>query len=121
MAINSRQNITQVPTNGAWSRAYDYDADGIPMDLTGITFGFVVRPNVRDATAPPLIRVRSDQSSAQGSITVSGNTVTVQLAAAATALLTGYSYAYALYWDPDLADQEPDVWGTLFPALVAAP
>lgn len=98
--------ITQAAyaTSGsAWTWTYPLtDSSGNPLNLTGLTFEFVVRPTVTNTVEPGLISVSSTASNSQGSITITplAGLVTVTLTPAATSLLQDGVYPYGLWSSP---------------------
>lgn len=108
---------------GQWTETYTLtNDDGTLMNITGKTFELVVRPSPTDKAEPAMVAVSSTSANAQGYITVTANTSTVQvvLSPTATALLGKSAYPYALWMDPGLPDATPVVAGTFFTSLVAA-
>lgn len=108
-----------------WRRAFTFtdDATGAFIDLTGLTWEFVVRPSATDTTSPALVSVTTTPG-AQGSITVdlATSTLTVTLTPAATAVLKKGSYALALWSQPaDTSARTTWVAGFLTAYLVAQP
>lgn len=77
------------------------NADGTAIDLTGMAWEFVIRPNVTDTTVPALVSVTTT-ATAQGQIDVTPltGTVTVTLNPAATTLLDVGSRPHALWSNP---------------------
>jgi hypothetical protein len=96
------------------------NADGSPIDLTGMAWEFVVRPNVTDATVPALVSVTTT-GTAQGQIDVTplAGTVTVTLTPAATTLLGNGSRPHALWSNPDTDTQTVWAEGRFNTQLVA--
>lgn len=95
---------TDAAAGSLWRRQFTFyvNGDGGPLiDLTGLTWEFVVRPNTTDTTSPALISVTTTPS-AQGSITVDlpTSTLTVTLTPAATAPLKKTGYFLALWSAP---------------------
>lgn len=88
-------------TGTLWRRSFRFSADGVLIDLTGLTWQFVIRTSVIDKTSPALISV-TQTPNAQGSITVDLPTsvVTVTLTGVATALLTKGDRPLALWSNP---------------------
>ncbi|MET9222329.1 hypothetical protein ABZX65_26685 [Streptomyces sp. NPDC003300] len=80
------------------------DAAGV-VDLTGLGWEFVIRPNTTDITVPALVSVTTTPS-AQGQIDVTPlqGIVTVTLTPAATALLGQGSRPHALWSNPGQDD-----------------
>lgn len=117
----------QVQANAAagsqWVQTYTLqNDDGSLMNITSKTFEFVVRPSTSDKTQPAMIAVNSTAANAQGYITVTTATATLQvvLSPTATALLGQAAYPYSLWMDPGLPDATDLVVGTFFCQLVAA-
>jgi len=122
-ALPNQLNTTSA-AGSQWVTTYTLqNDDGTLMNITGKTFEFVVRPSTTDVTEPALVAVNSTTAGAQGYITVSPSTSTVQvvLSPTATALLGQSSYPYSLWMDPGLTDATDLVVGTCFSTLVAAP
>lgn len=103
-----------------WDWGYSLTDQSGPVDLTNSTFEFVIRPYIGDLASPAMVSVTL-ASTGQGQITVSGNTVTVVLNEAATALLGQGARPYALWQNPGLPSETVWVEGTIFSRLVAAP
>lgn len=104
-----------------WQQTFTLtDAASAAINLTGLTWEFVIRPNVIDATVPPLVSVTTT-SSAQGQITVVPltGTVTVALNPAATTLLGQNSRPHALWSNPGTATATCWAEGRFNTALVA--
>lgn len=123
MPVLPNQVQANAAAGGQWTETYTLqNNDGTLMNLTGKSFEFVVRPSVTDTTEPAKVAVNSTAANAQGYITVTANTSTVQvvLSPTATALLGKSAYPYALWMDPGLPDATPVVAGTFFTSLVAA-
>lgn len=95
---------------------------GIPVDLTGLAWSFVIRINAADRSEPPLVRVTT-ASSAQGQITVDtvASTVQVVLTPAATAPLGKGIWAHALYSDRNTSTETCWVEGVFSTSIIAAP
>jgi hypothetical protein len=91
------------------------------VDITGLAWEFVIRPNVADAAQPPLVKVTTTVSS-QGYITVdvSAGTVQVVLTPAATALLGRGARPYALWSQPGTTQALAWIDGIFNTQLVAA-
>jgi hypothetical protein len=96
--------------------------DGSPIDLTGMAWEFVIRPNVTDATVPGLVTVTTT-GTAQGQIDVTPltGTVTVTLTPAATTLLGTGSRPHALWSNPGTATATVWAEGRFNTQLVAGP
>jgi hypothetical protein len=123
MPLPSTAQIT-VPVGGQWKASYTFtDDDGRRIDISTYAWRFSIRPSTADLSSPALVTVSSASATGQGYITVTTDTSTalVVLAPAATALLTGTAYVYALWMDPGLTDAEPWVTGPCYPEPVAAP
>ncbi|WP_157536205.1 hypothetical protein [Kitasatospora mediocidica] len=106
-----------------WATTYTLqNDDGTLMNIVGKSFEFVVRPSTTDVAEPALVAVNSTTATAQGYITVTPSTSTVQvvLSPTATALLGQSAYPYSLWMDPGLTDATDLVVGTFFSSLVAA-
>lgn len=113
---------TAVAAGAQWSATFTLlDDDGTPMDISGKTFEFVIRPNAADVTAPPLVTVTT-AATAQGYLTVNTVAATVQvvLAPAATTLLGIGCRPFALWMNPGLPDQTCIVEGPFYSRLVPA-
>lgn len=98
------------------------NADGSPIDLTGMAWEFVIRPDSTDATIPALVQVTTT-SSTQGQITVTAlqGMVTVTLTPAATSLLGHGARPYALWSNPGTDSATAWAAGTFSTQLVANP
>ncbi|MGW3196328.1 hypothetical protein ACWDBD_17415 [Streptomyces sp. NPDC001118] len=97
--------------------------DGSRMDITGKTFEFVVRASATDTSATPLAKVTSSSATAQGYITVTTVTSTVQVVLSPTAT-TGIPATGPWHWlwmDPGLADQTEVLSGPFYCQFAAAP
>lgn len=99
-----------ISPNSSWSRTFNLTQfqGGPPVDLTGMSFGFVVRLSDFDQAEPALVSVVSTASSSQGSVTINATAgqVTVNLLPAATALLSGAGKAqFALWSNPNSTTQ----------------
>jgi hypothetical protein len=112
-----------VASGSQWPQGYQLLSNGVPADITGATFSFVVRPNSSDKTEPALVSVNSVESNSQGFITVTVETATlmVVLSPTATALMGQSAYPYALWMNPGLSSQTDLVTGTSFCQLVPLP
>lgn len=98
--MTSPNSTVKVSSVFAQTYALTQYPGGPAVDLTGLTVEFVVRPNVFDQSAPPLITVSSTGSTAQGSVTVTpaSGLVAVSLTPAATALLNGMNKVAVSLW-----------------------
>lgn len=106
-----------------WQQTFTLtDNTGAAINLTGLVWEFVVRPNVEDATTPALVQVTTT-SSGQGQITVTPLTgvVTVTLTPGATATLGVGSRPYALWSNPGTSTATCWVEGTFNTQRVAQP
>lgn len=123
MPVLPNQVQANAAAGGQWVQTYTLENDdGTPMNINGKTFEFVVRPSVTDTAEPAKVAVNSTAATAQGYITVTANTSTVQvvLSPTATALLGKSASPYTLWMDPGLPDATALVVGTFFTSLVAA-
>lgn len=104
-----------------WRQTFTITDEGGPVNLTGLTWEFVIRPNTSDVTVPALVTVTTTPS-AQGQIDVTPltGTVTVTLTPAATALLGKGARPHALWSDPGTTTQTCWVEGVYNTQLVAA-
>lgn len=105
-----------------WVQTLTFTNNGAPIDLAGLTWSFVIRPDVEDKTSPALVTVTTT-TTAQGQITVVPltGTMTITLTPAATALLGKDTWALALRANPGLATQTLWADGAFTSRLVAAP
>ena len=106
-----------------WVQSYTLqNDDGTPLNITGKSFEFVIRPSTTDHTAPAMVSVNSTAATVQGYITVTTLTSTVQvvLSPTATTLLGASAYPYTLWMDPSLPDATALVVGTFYSSLVSA-
>ena len=112
-----------VAAGSQWPQGYQLLSGGVPADIAGATFEFVIRPSTSDTTEPGLVSVNSTASSAQGYITVTVDTATlmVVLSPTATTLLGQNAYPYALWMNPGTPSQTDLVTGTSFCQLVPLP
>ena len=123
MPLPSTAQIT-VPVGAQWKYSFGFtDDDGTRLDISTYTWRFTIRPSTSDETSPALITVSSTGATGQGYITATPATSSIQvvLAPAATALLTGTAYVFALWMDPGLSDATPWLSGPCYPEPVAAP
>lgn len=112
--------------NSSWSRTYNLTQypNGPAIDLTGMVFEFVVRPNITDTTSPALVQLSSSGSTTQGTITITPTSgiVAVNLTPAATLLLARTNIAaYALWSQPGTSTQTMWVEGEFLVQQVAGP
>lgn len=105
-----------------WRRTFTITDDSGPVDLTGLSWEFVIRPNATDATVPALVSVTTTPT-AQGQIDVTPaeGIVTVTLTRAATALLGKGARPHALWSNPGQDDATCWCEGVFNTQLVAAP
>ena len=92
------------------------------VDITGLTWEFVIRPNVTDTAQPALIEVTTS-ATAQGQITVdtTAKTVQVVLTPAATTPLGKGARPYALWSNPGSATATAWCEGVFNTSLVPTP
>lgn len=117
------QVTTTAFAGSVWAETYTLtNPDGTPIDLTGLVFEFVIRPNTSDTTSPALVQVTSSSSNAQGGIAVTplAGTVAVTLTPAATALLKQGARPYTLWSQPGTSSAVAWVTGTFNSMLVAS-
>lgn len=105
-----------------WRQTFTITDENGPVDLTGLTWEFVIRPNTVDATVPALVSVTTTPST-QGQIDVTPlqGIVTVTLTPAATALLGQGSRPHALWSNPGTTSQICWCEGRFSTQLVANP
>lgn len=106
-----------------WVQSYTLlNDDGTATNLAGKVFEFVIRPTVNDTTEPAMVAVNSTAANAQGYITVTAASSTVQvvLSPTATTLLGQGTRPYTLWMDNGLSDQTALVVGTFFSNQIAA-
>jgi hypothetical protein len=110
-----------VAAGSQWRQTFTLtDANGDPIDLTGLAWEFVIRPEVTNTTSPALVQVTTTSSS-QGQIDVTPltGTVTVTLTPAATTLLGRGTRPYALWSNPGQTSATTWAAGTFNTQLVA--
>lgn len=110
------------PAGSQWAQNFQLqNDDGTPVNVSGWTWEFIIRPNVTDATSPALVQVTTS-ATAQGYITIDAvtATVTVVLAPAATVLLGKGARPYTLWSNPGTTQAVAWVDGTFNTQLVAA-
>ncbi|NUR01359.1 MAG: hypothetical protein HOY79_33990 [Streptomyces sp.] len=103
---------------GTWTQTFQMDG----VDITGLDWEFVIRPQAVDTAQPPLVKVTPTET-AQGRIivdTVAG-TVQVILTPAATGPLGKGARPYALWSNPGLPTAIPWCAGIFNTTLVPAP
>jgi len=111
------------PAGSQWSQAFTLqNDDGTPVNVTGWTWEFVIRPTVADMTSPALVQVTTTVN-AQGYITVDTVTATVMvvLNPAATTLLGKGARPYALWSQPGTSLALAWVEGVFNSQLIANP
>lgn len=103
-----------------WREIYTFTNNGVAIDLTGLTWKFVIRPNVTDTTSPALVAVTTT-ANAQGQIVVTpvAGIVTVTLTPATITMLGKGARPYALRSDPGLTTETLWVEGTFNSQLAA--
>lgn len=113
---------TSAAAGSQWVQTFSLTNNGVPVDVTGWTWEFVIRPDVEDQTATPLVKVTTT-SSPQGQIAVvpTTGTVTVTLTPAATTALGNGFKAHALYANPGTTTQACWVAGIFNSQATAAP
>jgi len=106
------------PAGSQWAQTFSMPT----VDITGLTWEFVIRPTVTDATVPPLVKVTTTVTS-QGQIVVDtvARTVQVILTPAATTLLDRGARPYALWSNPGTTTATTWCEGTFNTWLVPAP
>lgn len=124
MPIQPAQVNTSCSAGFVWSETYSLTQTpgGPPIDLTGLVFELVIRPNVEDTTSPALVQVSSSGSNTQGSITIAtpaNGIVVVNLTPAATTLLGEGVRPYTLCSNPGTSTAACWVSGQFFSRLVA--
>lgn len=105
------------PAGSQWAQTFRLEG----VDITGLAWEFVVRPNVVDTAQPPLVKVTTTVST-QGQITVDTSTGVVQvvLTPAATAVLGRGTRPYALWSNPGTTSQTCWCEGVFTTSPVAA-
>ncbi|NUR02468.1 MAG: hypothetical protein HOY79_39825 [Streptomyces sp.] len=90
--------------------------DGTLMNIVGKAFEFVVRASATDTSPTPLAKVTSNGATAQGYITVTAASSTVQvvLMPTATASIPATGPWHALWMDSGLADQTELLYGPFY-------
>lgn len=106
------------PSGSQWAQTFTISG----VDLTGLTWEFVIRPTATDTAQPPLVKVTTTVS-AQGQITVNtaAGTVQVVLTPAATSLLGKGARPYALWSNPGTTSATTWCDGTFNTQLVPTP
>ncbi len=118
MATIPNQANFATAAGSQWAQTFQI----VGVDLTGLSWEFVIRPNVNDAAQPPLIKVTTTVST-QGQITVDvvAGTVQVVLTPAATSLLQKGARPYALWSNPGTTSATTWCEGIFNSVLVPAP
>ncbi|MFD8142502.1 hypothetical protein [Streptomyces sp. NPDC059708] len=114
---------TSTVAGAQWSASFTLrDDTGSPMDVSGKTFEFTIRPTTADASVPALVAVSATPTS-QGYLTVNTATAVVQvvLTPAATTLLGTGCRPFALWMDPGLPNQTCLVVGPFYSRLASSP
>lgn len=109
------------PVGSQWAQSYQVtNDDGTLANISNKTFELVVR---NTQTAATVLSVSSTASTANGTITVTSSTATLQvvLTPTATSLLTEYGASYTLWMDPNLSDATALVAGVFYGRTVAQP
>lgn len=122
MAALSNQWNAQAAAGSQWAQAFQLvNDDGTPVNVTGWTWEFVIRPNVNDAASPAQVQVTTTVN-AQGYITVDTVTATVMvvLNPAATTLLGKSAKPYTLWSNPGTTTALAWVDGIFNTQLIAA-
>lgn len=90
--------------------------DGTLMNIVGKAFEFVIRASATDTSPTPLAKVSSSAATAQGYITVTTATSSVQvvLSPTTTAGIPSAGPWHALWMDPGLADQTEILYGPFY-------
>lgn len=123
MASLPNQWNASSPAGSQWAQAFQLvNDDGSPVNITGWTWEFVIRPTVGDTASPALVQV-STTVTAQGYITVNTVTATVMvvLNPAATSLLKKGARPYALWSNPGTTTACAWVDGVFNSQLIANP
>lgn len=99
------------------------DDDGSLMNITNKVFEFEVRASIIDTSPTPLAKITSTGATAQGYITVSTATSSVQvvLSPTATAGIPPIGPWHALWMDPGLPDATTVVHGPFYCQATVAP
>lgn len=116
-SLPNQVNFTTA-SGSQWAQTFQFTG----VDLTGLSWEFVIRPTVTDVAQPPLIKVTTTVSS-QGQITVdlTAKTVQVVLTPAATTLLGKAANPYALWSNPGTTTATTWCEGVFNTTLVPAP
>lgn len=122
MASLPNQWNTTAAAGSQWAQAFQMqNDDGTPVNVTGWTWEFVIRPNVTDTASPARVQVTT-AASTQGYITVDTTTatVTVVLSPAATAGFGRSAQPFTLWSNPGTSQALAWVDGIFNTQLVAA-
>ena len=113
----TQANLT-TDSGSQWAQTFQFQG----VDISGLTWEFVIRPSLTDTTQPPLIKVTTTVGS-QGQITADtvARTVQVVLTPAATALLGQGARPYALWSNPGTTSATTWCEGTFTSTTVPAP
>lgn len=114
---------TTTPAGSQWAQAFQFhNDDGTPVNVSGWTWEFVIRPAVTDIASPALVQVTTTVS-AQGYITVDTTTATVMvvLNPAATSLLGKGARPYTLWSNSGTTQALPWVEGVFNSRPIANP
>lgn len=114
---------TSTVAGARWSASFTLrNDDGTPMDISGKSFEFAIRPTAGDAAVPALVAV-AGAATVQGYVTVDTVSAVVQvvLSPTATASLGTGCRPFALWMDPGLPDQTCLVEGPFYSRLASSP
>lgn len=118
--MSSLPNQTNFATasGSQWAQTFQF----VGVNLTGLSWEFVIRPTAADVAQPPLVKVTTTVAT-QGQITVDtvAKTVQVVLTPAATTLLGKGARAYALWSNPGTTTATTWCEGVFNSSLVPAP
>lgn len=116
-SLPNQVNFTAA-SGSQWAQTFAF----VGVDLTGLSWEFLIRPSVTDAAQPPLVKVTTTVSS-QGQITVNvgAGTVQVVLTPAATTLLGKGARPHALWSNPGTTTQTTWCEGIFNTSLVPTP
>lgn len=123
MAALPMQWNTSSAAGSQWAQTFKLtNADGSIVNLTGLTWEFVIRPSTSDAAVTPLVKVTTTVT-AQGQIVVDtvAATVTVTLTPAATTAVGQKSLPHALWSNPGTTSATCWLEGRFNNTLVAGP
>lgn len=121
MAQLPNQTNFATAAGSLWRQTLKISDEAGPIDLTGLAWEFVLRPNVTDTAAPAMVTVTTTPSSqGQIDVTPAEGIVTITLTRAATGPLKQGSWAHALWSNPDTDTQICWCEGRFNTQLVAA-